>query len=93
MLDRLTVEAAARARSFTSVALDRFSGAPIDQALFATRAFVGTRLAIVLRLDAREEAASEAFVERLIQDLKDDPLDLGHGSAKGFGWFGVEEKT
>lgn len=79
---------AATAWEITSVKLDRFSGGPIDGGLFTTRTYVGVRATARLRLDDKEPAHL-AFVERLIDHLKNDGLLLGHGTNKGFGWFTV----
>lgn len=81
----------------TSVKLDRFSGAPIDGALFTTEAFVGVRLSFALRLAPRRSDAGSVTVadagllfERLMQDIGENGLQLGAGASKGFGWFEKE---
>jgi len=78
---------------FTSVKLDSFSGAPIDNALFTTRAFVGAKLSFALRLKGRGKYQPNDEDTALFKSLKNDieinGLMLGHGSAKGFGWFKV----
>lgn len=81
----------------TSVKLDRFSGAPIDGALFTTEAFVGVRLSFALRLAPRRSdtgtvtiADAELLFERLMKDLGENDLQLGAGASKGFGWFEKE---
>jgi hypothetical protein len=82
----------------TSVKLDRFSGAPIDKALFKTRAFLGVAFDLHFRLTARRDASEpsaevspstndEALAKMLWDDIKDNGLVLGHGGNKGFGWF------
>lgn len=76
----------------TSVKLDHFSGAPIDKALFKTRAVRGARLELALALRERpgEGAATpraRALFRLLLCDLKRNGLMLGRGSNKGFGWF------
>lgn len=88
----------------TSVKLDHFSGAPIDKALFTTRAVIKTRLTLQLALRGRRDTdpekqtmaavpskEDEALFEKLWTDMKDNGLMLGHGTGKGFGWF-VHEK-
>ncbi len=79
----------------TSVRLDRFSGAPIDNALFTTSAFVGTRLTLRLGLRGRGGTApypaERELFERLIADLRGNGMVLGHGGNVGFGWFSVTE--
>lgn len=76
---------------FTSVKLDSFSGAPIDNALFTTRAFVGANLSFSLRVKGRGKYQPNdedtALFTALKNDIETNGLMLGHGSAKGFGWF------
>lgn len=74
----------------TSVKLDRFSGAPVDNALFATATFIGVRIRLELRLEERVRFADDdhaALFERLVADVRDRGIQLGHGGNKGFGWF------
>lgn len=74
----------------TSVKLDRFSGAPVDNALFTTATFVGVRLTVALRLDRRggfPTKADAALFKTLMDDVRDRGIELGHGGNKGFGWF------
>ncbi|MFH1035291.1 MAG: RAMP superfamily CRISPR-associated protein [Pseudomonadota bacterium] len=91
----------------TSVALDRFSAAPIDNALFTTRAYRGVEFLVTLALALRrfrmpegKEALSfgrgnqedeEAFHALIDQVCQEEVLMLGHGVNKGFGWFTVKE--
>lgn len=80
----------AREVSLTSVKLDSFSGGPFDQALFATRAFVGVELGFRLLLRGRAGVVNDgdvAFFEQLVADLRINGIMLGAGSGKGFGWF------
>jgi CRISPR/Cas system CSM-associated protein Csm3 (group 7 of RAMP superfamily) len=73
----------------TSVKLDRFSGAPIDHALFEVEAFYGVKLTLSLRLETRTGSDDQvaSLAERLIEDIKANGLYLGHGTNRGFGWF------
>jgi CRISPR/Cas system CSM-associated protein Csm3 (group 7 of RAMP superfamily) len=75
----------------TSVRLDRFSGAPVDNALFTTRAFLGAKLSLGIILTSRPrfepDEDDRKLFELLCADIKDRGLDLGAGSNKGFGWF------
>lgn len=92
-IDRLEVSEA-EPWDVTSVKLDRFSGAPVDNALFTTGTFVGVRL--VLGLSLRKRGAfpypdDRALFERLVEDIEKRGIELGHGGNKGFGWF-VDEK-
>lgn len=85
---RISVEDGFKEVRLTSVALDRFSMAPIDNALFTTRAFANCRFRVELELDGREGDAAGLF-DKLRADLRANGLMLGHGGAKGFGWFTV----
>ncbi len=79
----------------TSVKLDRFSGAPADNALFKTAAFIGARIKLELELEERpglsfgDDAHVQLF-EDLAEDIRKHGLRLGHGGNKGFGWFKAE---
>ncbi|SMH30342.1 RAMP superfamily CRISPR-associated protein [Azospirillum agricola] len=79
---------------FTSVKLDRFSAAPIDGALFTVEAFVDPVFEVTLSLTPRGNTpitdGARALFERLLRDIRDMGLMLGHGGSRGFGWFGVE---
>ncbi len=80
---------------FTSVKLDRFSGAPIDNALYETEAFIDTEIKVTLALAARpgllvRDDDREVF-KSLIDDIVANGLMLGHGGGKGFGWFSVKQ--
>jgi len=89
----VTKGAAAR---FASVKLDRFSGAPIDNALFETETFVGTEVTVTIGLAARpklpiEKADSHLF-KTIVEDILKNGIVLGHGGGKGFGWFSVRRE-
>jgi CRISPR/Cas system CSM-associated protein Csm3 (group 7 of RAMP superfamily) len=74
----------------TSVKIDNFSGAPFDQALFTTRAFVGVSINFYLVLRDRGNSITTAdrdLANELIRDLREHGIMLGAGSSKGFGWF------
>ena len=82
----------------TAVKLDRFTGGPIDNALFKTHAFLGVTLDIGLAVEERPRSLSAAarkqdqdLFESLLADIRADGLMLGHGGNKGFGWFRNEE--
>lgn len=79
---------------FTSVKLDRFSAAPIDGALFTVEAFVDPVFEATLSLTPRGDGPvpddARTLFERLLEDLRNMGLMLGHGGSRGFGWFGVE---
>lgn len=78
----------------TSVKLDRFSGAPVDKALFTSATFTGTRLRFRLTLRSRPgceiSEADIALADRIRKDIEENGLMLGHGTNKGFGWFESE---
>lgn len=75
----------------TSVKIDHFSGAPVDNALFRTAGFLGTKLTFHLRLISRPGNAPGSDAENLFrllcEDIRCNGLMLGAGNNKGFGWF------
>ncbi len=80
----------------SSVKLDHFSGAPIDKALFATRAMTGVRLELALVLQDRGGVGTptpddKELFDALLGDMEEAGLTLGHGVNKGFGWFQFEK--
>lgn len=78
--------------SVTSVKLDRFSGAPIDGALFQCEAVRGVTLQVALDVRDRGGYATAEVVsltDDLCRDIAVNGLVLGHGGNKGFGWFEV----
>ncbi len=93
-IDRLNV-AEAEPWEVTSVKLDRHSGAPVDNALFTTATFLGVSMELRLRFDLRDQQAPSApelaLLATLVEDIRLNGLQLGHGGNKGFGWFVAEE--
>lgn len=73
----------------TSVALDQFSQAPIDNALFSTQAFSQCRFVVALDLDGRAGQAEKDVLDEVLADASTNGLIVGHGGNKGFGWFEV----
>lgn len=89
-------------KPITSVRIDRFSGAPVDNALFTTETWTGNGFELALAIDKRSRL-SEENVKVLAQDDRNfcdfihhltcdiwGGLELGQGGNKGFGWFSVE---
>lgn len=79
--------------NITSVKLDRFSMAPIDGALFTTRAAIDPVFEVVLEVEQRGGFPDEddrQLLAGLLVDLREEGLMLGHGTSRGYGWFGVE---
>lgn len=89
-----------------SVALDRFSMAPIQGALFSIRASLKPRFSVTLEIEQRlvrlemeqplekfPSPEDERLLEKLWTDLtaEGERLLLGFGTSKGFGWFEVEK--
>lgn len=95
-LRRLAV-AGGRIQRFTSVRLDRFSGAPIDNALFTTECFIDVRLQLTLDLTGRGKIEptdlDRKLFDRLLSNLCAEGLRLGHGTNAGFGWFSVAREV
>ena len=85
-------------KSTTSVRIDRFSGAPIDNALFATEGHFGTTFVVDLvkadrtGIPAADAAAADAVFQVFLGELTHDVwggLMLGHVTGRGYGWFSV----
>lgn len=103
VIDRLTPVGQARSQKIPSVKLDRFSGAPMDNALFFTEAWTNVAFDLDLRLERRGEATHDAQFDRddacfktFVEGLSDDTwggLHLGHGENSGYGWFSVKQAT
>ena len=90
-LERLTAKSGCDLDTVTSVVIDRFSGAPIDNKLFTSEVFVDPVFEAGLSLDTdRAEEEDESQIEKLLKNLEAEGLTLGHGANKGFGWFEVE---
>lgn len=90
----LTLDPLPSRLDITSVKIDRFSGAPIDGALFKCEAYSGVTLKLSLALVGRGGIANgddEKFVQRLVADIRNNGLEIGHGGNKGFGWFELRE--
>ena len=79
----------------SSVRIDRFSGAPVDNALFTSAVFVETRIRLTISVSARGDATPKSedveLAKTLVDDIKTNGLVLGHGGNKGFGWFTAKE--
>jgi CRISPR/Cas system CSM-associated protein Csm3 (group 7 of RAMP superfamily) len=101
---KLDAENGSRAETLPSVVIDRFSGGTLDSALYMVEAFAGVRFTVTLRLDRRcwrdaatgvetewPSDADSALFHRLLLDLQDEGVMLGHGTNRGFGWFDVEK--
>lgn len=83
-----------RSRAQTSVAIDRLTGGAKDGALFTVEAVEGCVFEIDLALDASRLpqdllARDRQFFGLLIDDVRDNGLMLGHGAARGYGWFDI----
>lgn len=96
---RLTAKDKGEGKTITSVKIDRFSGATIDNALFTTEGWFDTAFDLDLTLETRrsQDEMDQAWDENTFRDflaLLQDPdwggLMLGHGGSKGYGWFKVE---
>lgn len=93
------VNGAAQKATLTSVKLDRFSGAPIDGALFGIECVADPVFEARLRFvqprqgEKKLAASAEKLWKELLGDLKVNGLMLGHSANRGFGWFNVKAKT
>ncbi len=91
---RVSVTETAREAAVKSsqVRIDRFSGGTMDSALFTIDADHGVRLELSFWLDAtRAETGNREALARLLDDIRANGLELGHGVTKGYGWFRAEE--
>jgi CRISPR/Cas system CSM-associated protein Csm3 (group 7 of RAMP superfamily) len=88
----------AEPQEVTQVKIDRFSGAPVDNALLRLSAFADVEIRLRLAVEKRPGAWAAtdedlALAERLINDLERDELVLGHGGNRGLGWFTVTREA
>ncbi|MFZ1413759.1 MAG: RAMP superfamily CRISPR-associated protein [Defluviicoccus sp.] len=81
--------------ALTSVSIDRFTGGGRDGALFTTKTVLDPVFDVSLAIERSDclTPADHDLFELLIEDLtaEGNVLFLGHGAAKGFGWFTVTE--
>lgn len=82
-----------------NVAIDRLSGGALDGALFHTELSRGPRWLLSLALapamrrpgwNAAMQQVDKHLLTRLIDDLTENGLALGHGASKGLGWMKVQ---
>ncbi|BAQ71291.1 hypothetical protein NHU_04171 [Rhodovulum sulfidophilum] len=88
-------------KKITSVRLDRFSGEPIDNALFTTEAWLNANFQVDLRFDRHGPKEPEVSCDtdlKIFNDFREELCDpdwggiqLGLGGNKGFGWFDIRE--
>lgn len=89
----LTLLKGGKEERVTSVAIDPFSAAAIDGALFTSVVFTGVSVRLALGLDPRPKLPvgmtdqDKALFDMLVADIHARGLVLGHGGNKGFGWF------
>lgn len=74
----------------TGVNIDRITGGGRDQLLFRYRVFWNVRFTASLTIPDAASEDEHALLETLLEDLRQNGLSLGHGAAKGFGWFEVQ---
>lgn len=89
--------------TLVNIAVDRFTGGALNSALFNTQTHMGAAWKITFAIPRSEKrsqfddsashgkAVQRACLERLTDDLQQNGLMIGHGSAKGLGWFDVGE--
>ncbi len=86
--------AAGEPREITAVSIDRLTGGAKDGALFTFAARQNCVFTCELRLAPGARQAPEAYdialLDRLLADLREHGLMLGHAAARGFGWFEVK---
>lgn len=76
-------------QTITSTSLDRISGGGRDGFLFTERVFWQPVFEAEIHVLDDLEPDEEQLLSDLQQSLELDGLELGHGAAKGFGWFDV----
>lgn len=77
--------------TLTSVSIDRITGAGREKFLFTERVFTNARFDVTLALEDDSGEVVAAF-DRLIEDVLDQGLEIGHGTTKGLGWFDVTRR-
>ncbi|EJW09406.1 Uncharacterized protein DUF324 [Rhodovulum sp. PH10] len=99
-VERLACVDRGQPRSRTSLAIDRLTGGGKHGALFTVEAVEGCRFEVDLAIgDAREarsaalETLDDDFFAHLEADLLKNGLMLGHGAARGYGWFTVAKAS
>ncbi|HHB81554.1 MAG TPA: hypothetical protein ENK83_07415 [Aliiroseovarius sp.] len=70
---------------FANNSIDRLTGAARDQALYGKRAYWQPEFKVTLDVEG-----DHSLFDRLLDDLKTNGIELGHGATTGFGWFTVE---
>lgn len=100
-VSKLTLDQSGQENTLVNVAIDRFTGGALDTALFNTEThmecswlveFAIPRNQSHFEIDddpANGKSAQRECLEKLADDLLENGLMLGHGSAKGLGWFSV----
>jgi hypothetical protein len=78
-----------------SVKLDRFSGAPIEKALFSCRCFVNPTFNVKLCFEEARVLPDKLsrlndHLDELKKNIVEDGLMVGMGGNRGFGWCKVE---
>ena len=97
IVERLQCKNKGHPRARTSVAIDRLTGGAKDSALFTIDAVDGCVFEIDISLDTSRRSrewmnVDREFLEYLVTDICDNGLMLGHGAARGYGWFSFAEK-
>lgn len=84
-------------KKLTQVSIDRFTGGARDGvsggALFGADVWIDPIFEITLELDEQHPAVTAQdtqLFKALLADITTEGLFLGHGAAKGYGWFRVD---
>lgn len=80
-------------QKITSNSLDRISGGGRDGFLFTEEVTWGVTLKVELHLQSTAAADERTLLFQLLDHIAAHGLELGHGAAKGFGWFDVTLDT
>jgi len=74
--------------TLTSNSIDRLTGATRTGALFKTESVWQPEFEA--ELNYPKDGADAAFLKGFMESLDGDTLELGHGAARGYGWFKVK---
>lgn len=92
MVDAVRIQDHGAPVRLPGVGIDRFTGGAREGMLYNTEAFPGVRARAELRVDPspRLTATDDELLELLWASFGEDCLYLGHGAARGYGWFRVD---
>ena len=78
-----------QSQDITSNSLDRVSGGGRDGFLYTERVFWEPTFQAILHVPSLLRDDEQKLLVQLLDSLKSDGLELGHGTSKGYGWCDV----